>query len=285
MVQLDDSTLDTLNKLTSHNPEAKEAIEHFKKAQEELYAEAGKVTGTTLDDSTLDTMNKLMSHNPQDKEAMPTTTLDDPAQNALNGDDDIGTVDWDAKESFGGTGGYTPQVYPGVHNFLFALEDVDPFETREYDTKAGEPVKDFTVNHKGTVSYTSADGEPKESTIRFNRAGFHRSQKMIDKKMNSRGGELLRTLSINLGNNLSKANVEQALREADGKVMGRGVVNWEAYCKDDKQVVSTNANTKRGDARWPKGADGKYITEVQCPKCGATLAGRERITDYKLPQG
>lgn len=210
-------------------------------------------------------------------------SLDDPTLNTL-GADDIGTVDWDAPEGFSG-GSYTPQVYPGVHNFLFSLEDENPFETREYDTKDGTHVKDFTVNHKGTISYVTVDGEQKESTIRFNRAGFHRSPKMIEKRMNSRGGELLRTLSINLGSNMNKAAVEQALREADGKVMGRGVVNWEAYCKDDKQVVSTNANTKRGDARWPKGADGKYVSEVTCPKCGAALAGREKITDYKLPQG
>jgi hypothetical protein len=209
-----------------------------------------------------------------------TTTLDDPTLNTL-ADDDIGSIDWDAPESRGG-GSYTPQVYPGIHNFLFALEDEKPFETREYDTKDGH-VKDFTVNHKGTVSYI-ADGEQKESVIRFNQAGFRRTPKMVEKRMNSRGGDLLRSLGIHL-DNPSKVNVEQALREADGKVMGRGVVNWQAYCKDDKQVVSTNANTKRGEARWPKGADGKYLTDVQCPKCGATLAGRERITDYKLPQG
>ena len=210
------------------------------------------------------------------------TTLDDPTINTLT-DEDIGSVDWDAPEGRSG-GIYTPQVYPGIHNFLFALEDDEPFETREYQTKDGTAVKDFTVNHKGTVSYTNGDGDQKEAVIRFNQAGFHRSQKMKDKKMNSRGGELLRALGINLGANLNKQTVEQALREADGRVMGRGVVNWEAYCKDDKQVVSTNANTKRGDARWPKGADGRYVTEVQCPKCGAALAGREKITDYKLPQ-
>jgi len=223
---------------------------------------------TTLDDSTQPTS---------------TTTLDDPTLNTL-ADDDIGSVDWDAPESRSG-GSYTPQVYPGVHNFLFALEDEKPFETREYTTKDGTKVKEFTVNHKGTVSYVDGSGETKESTIRFNQAGFRRTPKMVEKKMNSRGGELLRTLNINLGNSITHAKVEEALRQADGRVMGRGVVNWEAYCKDDKQVVSTNPNTKRGDARWPKGTDGKYLTEVQCPKCGAALSGREKITDYKLPQG
>ena len=211
-----------------------------------------------------------------------TTALDDPTLNTL-ADDDIGSIDWDAPESRSG-GSYTPQVYPGIHNFLFALEDEKPFETREYTTKDGTQVKDFTVNHKGTVSYTAADGEQKEAVIRFNQAGFRRTPKMVEKRMNSRGGELLRTLGIHL-DKPSQAAVEQALREADGRVMGRGVVNWEAYCKDDKQVVSTNPNTKRGDARWPKGADGKYMSEVTCPKCGAALAGREKITDYKLPQG
>ncbi len=216
-----------------------------------------------------------------------TTALDDPTVNAL-ADDDIGSIDWDAPESRGGTGGYTPQVYPGIHNFLFALEDEKPFETRTYTVAKGTPqqqdVKDFTVNHKGTVSYINGSGDQKESVIRFNQVGFRRTPKMIEKRMNSRGGELLRTLGIHL-DEPSQAAVEQALREADGRVMGRGVVNWEAYCKDDKQVVSTNANTKRGDARWPKGADGKYVSEVTCPKCGAALAGREKITDYKLPQG
>ena len=210
-----------------------------------------------------------------------TTALDDPTLNTL-ADDDVGSIDWDAPESRSGDS-HTPQVYPGIHNFLFALEDEKPFETREYTTKDGTQVKDFTVNHKGTVSYTAADGEQKEAVIRFNQAGFRRTPKMVEKRMNSRGGELLRTLGIHL-DKPSQAAVEQALREADGRVMGRGVVNWEAYCKDDKQVVSTNANTKRGDARWPKGADGKYVTEVTCTKCGATLAGREKITDYKLPQ-
>jgi hypothetical protein len=100
--------------------------------------------------------------------------------------------------------------------------------------------------------------------------------------MNSRGGELLRTLGINLGNNVNKAAVEQALREADGRTMGRGVVNWEAYCKECKQTVSTSPY--KDQARWPKGTDGKYVTDVICPKCGAALNGRERITDYKLPQ-
>lgn len=228
---------------------------------------------TELDDNTQHTQSSV--------------TLDDPTQNTL-ADDDIGTIDWEAPESRGG-GSYTPQVYPGIHNFLFALEDEKPFETREYDTKPkdGSPaqhVKDFTVNHKGTISYVGVDGETKEATIRFNAAGFRRTPKMAAKQMNSKGGDLLRSLNINLGNNVNKAAIEQALREADGRVMGRGVVNWEAYCKDDKQVVSTNANTKRGDARWPKGADGKYLSEVTCPKCGAALAGREKITDYKLPQ-
>src|SRR5271165_1815118 len=77
------------------------------------------------------------------------TTLDDPTLNTLT-DDDIGSVDWDAPESRSG-GSYTPQVYPGIHNFLFALEDEEPFETREYQTKDGTAVKDFTVNHNGTV--------------------------------------------------------------------------------------------------------------------------------------
>ena len=51
----------------------------------------------------------------------------------------------------------------------------------------------------------------------------------------------------------------------------------------NKIVVSTNPNTKRGDVRWPKGPDGKYVTEVTSPKSGAVLAGREKITDFKLP--
>ena len=222
-------------------------------------------------DDTIDTLNQLT-----DKPA-----LDDPTPNMLNGDDTI-DVDYEAPE--GGFGPYTPQVYPGVYPFLFALEDENPFEVRKYTPttgeSAGKEVSEFSVNHKGTISITGDDGSPKEVTIRFNRAGFRRTAKMKEKKMNSRGGELLRSLGIHATN---QAAVEQALREADGRSMGRGVVNWEAYCKDDKQVVSTNANTKRGDARWPK-EKGRYVTKVACPKCGAALSGREKITDYRLPQ-
>ena len=211
-----------------------------------------------------------------------TTALDDPTLNTL-ADDDIGSIDWDAPESRSG-GSYTPQVYPGIHNFLFALEDEKPFETREYTTKDGTQVKDFTVNHKGTVSYTAADGEQKEAVIRFNQAGFRRTPKMVEKRMNSRGGELLRTLGIHL-DKPSQAAVEQALREADGRVMGRGVVNWEAYCKDDKQVVSTNPNTKRGDARWPKGADGKYLSEVRALSVGLLWLGVRRLLTISYLKG
>ena len=211
-------------------------------------------------------------------------SLDDPTQNTLDHDDMI-DVDYTAKES--GFGPYTPQVQPGVHTFLFALEDDKPFETREYTPKtgqdAGKLVKEFTVNHKGTISITDKDGQPKDVTIRFNQAGFRRTAKMKEKKMNSRGGELLRSLGIGPEKSTNQAAVEQALREADGRTMARGVVNWEAYCKDDKQTVSTNANTKRGDARWPK-ENGHYVSEVACPKCGQALNGREKITDYRLPQ-
>src|ERR1035438_3205896 len=86
---------------------------------------------TQLDDNTLDTLNTLTD--PPKAQ----TTLDDPTLNTLTDDDGMGTIDWDAPESRGG-GGYTPQVYPGVHNFLFALEDDKPFETREYDVKDGK---------------------------------------------------------------------------------------------------------------------------------------------------
>ncbi len=207
-------------------------------------------------------------------------TLDDPTLNTL-ADDEIVEIDYSAKES-GGNGSYTPQVYPGIYNFLFALEDENPFYFNEYDTKKGDHIKEYTVSHKGTISYV-ADGEQKESTIRFNSAGFHSWAGKDGKKFNSRGAELIRSLSIQLPPKSSYAQVEEALKAADGKVMGRGVVNWEAYCKDDKMVVSTSP--RKGQGRWPKGADGKYVTDVQCPKCGAALSGREKITDYKLPQG
>jgi len=233
----------------------------------------------TLDESTLDTMNNLT-----DKPA-----LDDPTPNMLNGDDTI-DVDYDAPER--ASGPYVPQVYPGVYPFLFALEDDTPFEVREYDTKKGEHIREFTVNHKATISITDAAG-PKEVTIRFNRAGFHQWTDKNGNKLNSQGGELLRSLNIKLPPRTPQAQVKQALQESDSRVMGRGVVNWEAYCKACKEdnrldatwsgIVSTKPRTKKGDARWPK-EHGRYVTEVKCPKCGAELNGRERITDYRLPQ-
>lgn len=252
---------------------------------------------TTLDDNTLDTLNKLTDStlNRESREvhnaAGITTTLDDPTLNALS-DDDLGTIDYDAPER-SGSGSYTPQVYPGIHNFMFALEEKDPFEMREYTIRKGKPneelVKEFTINHKGTVSYTTTEGEQKESTIRFNSAGFHQFSNKHGKKFNSRGAELLRSLGINLGNNNNRPAAEQALREADGRKMGRGVVNWESFCKGtaeaphDPQTISTSP--RKGWVLWPKGTDGRYVESVTCPKCGAALSGREKITDYKLPQG
>ena len=213
-----------------------------------------------------------------------TTALDDPTLNAL-ADDEVIEINWDEKER---SGSYTPEII-GVHNFLFALEDDNPFEVREYDTKKGEHIKEFTINHKATVSYTDASGERKERTVRFQQAGFHQWTDKKGNKLNSQGAWLIRSLSILPEQSKNRMAIEQALREADGKVMGRAEFNWTAYCKgtDDAphEAVSISTKPRKTDARWPKGADGKYLTEVQCPKCGAALAGREKITDYKLPQG
>lgn len=200
-------------------------------------------------------------------------SLDDPQLNAL-ADNETVEIDWEAKESGGGP--YTPRVYPGIYPFLFSLEDEKPFEFKEYDTKKGEHIKEFTVNHKATVSINDADGNPQEVVIRFCQAGFHTFTGKDGKKFNSRGVELIRSLGITPeqlgGNKPTYQLIEQALRQADGNVMGRCVVNWERYDKDTKTTTSTEG--RKNQVRWPKGVDGKYVADQ----------GREKVTGYKLPQ-
>jgi len=232
---------------------------------------------TQLDDSTIDTLNNLTDNKT-------TTTLDDPSLNTVS-DDDIGEIDYEAKEQGGGE--YVPRVYPGVYPFKFELEDENPFEIREYTIKkTGEQVKDFTVNHKAVISIPDSDGIQQEVTIRFCQAGFHQFTNKQGKKFNSQGAELLRSLGITPdeigGTKPSRALVEQALRAASGRRMGRCVVNWERYDKETKQTISTQG--RKGQLRWPKGKDGKYELEVAFPD-GDKGYGRERVTGYKLPQG
>lgn len=209
-------------------------------------------------------------------------TLDDPTVNYAE-NEEIGDIEYDAPES----GSRAPQLYPGVYDFKFGLEeetgDRHPFESADRKDDKGQVVgKNFVVNHKATVTVTDDQGNSKDVDIRFNRASFYRSAKMKEKHMNSKGGELLRSLNIRV-DVLSKEAIEAALRAADGRSMGRAAFGWQFFCKADDLTISTNANTKRGEIRWPKGADNKYVDVVSCPKCGAKGYGRERITDYKLP--
>lgn len=190
----------------------------------------------------------------------------------LENDEIIGEINWEAPER----GTFAPRLEPGsTHLFTFELED-EPWIEREYDNK---PIKG--IQFKATTTYTDASGEEKETTLRFQQAEFFKTQKMVEKRVNSDAEELMRSLSMRL-DKMTWDNIRQAFKEADGRAKFTAVIGWRAYSKEDKLSYRTHPRGKN-DLPWPKGADGKFEHTVKFPS-GETAVGREEIAIYKLPR-
>ena len=190
----------------------------------------------------------------------------------LNSDEIIGDINWDAPER----GTFTPRLEAGKdYLFTFELED-EPYGTREYDGKVIH-----SINYKATTTITTPDNEDKEVTVRFQSADFFKTQRMIEKRVNSDGEELMRALNLRLEGRLSWDTIKQAFREADGRAKFTATIGWKAYSKDDK--INIRTHPRKNDIPWPKGADGKYEPVVTFPS-GEKAAGREEVVRYRLPK-
>lgn len=190
----------------------------------------------------------------------------------LTNDEVVGEINWDAPER----GTFAPRLEAGKdYNFLFELEE-EPWTERQYDNKAIHGIA-----YKATTTIT-VDGEDKEVTVRFQKADFFKTPKMVEKRVNSDGEELLRALGIKFSGPFTLDSVKQALREADGRSHFTATVGWNAYFKEEK--VNIRTNPRKNDLPWPKGADGKYVQPVTSPK-GETSTGREEIVRFRISKG
>ena len=194
----------------------------------------------------------------------------------LSPDEVVGTIDWDAKEQ---SIGYPPFLKAGEdYSFVFQLEEGEPFFVREQD---GKPI--FGVAFKATATIAGADGLEHDSTLRYQRADFFQSAKMAEKHINSSLGELIRSLALTFDGPLTRATIEQALRQADGRGKFKATVGWQFYCKEDKLSIRTHAQGRKDSVPWPK-EGGEFIPQVTCPSCGKKGFGRPEIVIYKLPK-
>ena len=188
-----------------------------------------------------------------------------------NTDEIIGEINWDAPER----GTFSPRLTPGeTYQFTFELED-EPWIEREYDHKA---IKG--INFKATTTYND-NGEEKETTLRFQQAEFFKTQKMVEKRVNSDAEELMRALNIKV-ERMTWDNIKQAFREADGRMKFSATVGLKAYSKEDKLNIRTHPRGSK-DLPWPKDSSGKFEHSVKFPS-GEVAVGREEIAIYRLPK-
>jgi len=181
-------------------------------------------------------------------------------------------IDYDAPES----GSFPPQIYPGRHDFIFALDPENPFG------KAQREGKDY-LEVTFTAKVPTTD-KPDGVDVRFQRVNMYKHPS----RPNHDIGELMRCLGVKAAGN-KPSDLVAALKQADGRARGAAVFGWEAYSKDTQEIISTNPQKKprkksgKQDMPWPKGADGKYSMTVKFPESGDSAYGRERIVSYKLP--
>ena len=190
-------------------------------------------------------------------------------------DDLIPEINYAAPEP----GQYPPRLKPGIYDFLFSLED-DPFGKTTWK-KDGKDF--FEVRHKATITHNGAHGTPEEVQLRYIRANSYLSEGMKEAQANHSLGNLIRSLGIELPHRaLAQAEIEEALRQADGRAHGKLALGWRAVLPGTETVVATNAKNSKGETKWPKTGN-EFDLTVMDPKSGTTVYGRENVTGYRFP--
>lgn len=198
-------------------------------------------------------------------------------------DEPVPEIDYAAPD----TGAFPPMVKPGMYEFLFHLPEStsDQFDKVEIKPPTLAPGVYLQVNHEAealrdsqgnAVPATSSGDQPK---LRFQRVSTYKHPKMP----NSSFGDLVRALGLHIDGPLTPTTIASTLRSIDGRSTYIGEVGWRSYCKSCDQTVSTHPRKKKGDAAWPRNAEGGYEEMVACPKCGQKSYGNSEIVRYKLP--
>lgn len=200
-------------------------------------------------------------------------------------DEAMPEIDYDAPEP----GAFPPPIAPGTYEFLFKLpeEAANQFDVQEIKPPTDNPGKYLQVNFNPEVLRDSqgnavpAREDGTQPRLTFQRASAYRHPKM----QNSGLADLIRGLGQRIEGPFTPSAVAALLRSIDGRATFIADVAWRMYCKTCQQTVSTAARTKKGEAKWPKNAEGHYESPVACPGCNAKGFGNAEIVRIKLPKG
>jgi hypothetical protein len=189
--------------------------------------------------------------------------------------DDTIEIDPNAPEP----GSFPPRLKPGIYDFLFKLEETEPFGVTGWE-KDGK--KFVEVRHRAIITRTLEDGSQEDVELRFIRATNFLNPAMRKAKMQSTITNLIRSLGIKLEGQVPWSVIQDELKAADGRAYGRLALGWRARFPGTESIVSTAARAKRGETAWVKDKNGDYEPMAKDPKSTATAYGRENVLNYLL---
>jgi hypothetical protein len=182
---------------------------------------------------------------------------------------EIEAVDWDAPEA----GQFPPRVAPGIYDFVFHLEDQNPFDAVEIPKASGH--LELQMGYKADVIDPHSANGP--VTLRFQRVSTYKSEKMPISAMN----DLVRNIGQRLSAHPEWQDYTDLFQAQSGRARGRGEVGWRRYCKACNITVSTHP--RKGDVKWPRDGANKPVLIVPCPGCNDKGYGREEIVRFRSP--
>ena len=192
----------------------------------------------------------------------------------LSPEDLGGQVDYDAPEG----GSFAPTLSVGFHEFVFKLEEINPFEGKQVQSGPNAGKKYLQVSIAPTPV---VDGVEAERPLRFQNVNTSKSEKM----RNSTLGELFRALGIRIEGALTPEVIASELQAAEGQGLRfKAFVDWRAYNKETGETFSTSPNPKRGDKAWPRSANGSgYDPQIAVEfSDGNSALGREQINPLRF---
>lgn len=182
---------------------------------------------------------------------------------------ELEAVDWDAPEA----GQFAPRLLPGVYDFIFSLEDSDPFAVVEIPKASGH------LHFQAAFKAETVDPKDpsKTVTVRFQRVNSYKHEKMQISGIN----DLVRSMGHRLSAHPEPEEYADFFQAQSQRARFRGEVGWARYCKSCDLTIRTHA--RKADVKWPRDKNNKPVEVVACPGCGDKGYGREEIVRYKLP--
>jgi hypothetical protein len=183
---------------------------------------------------------------------------------------EIEAVDWDAPEA----GQFPPRLLPGIYDFVFHLEDQNPFDAVEIPKGSGN--LSLQMGYKADILDQHSTNAPQIVTLRFQRVSTFKSEKMPISAMN----DLVRNLGQRLSAHPDWQDYTDLFQRLSGQARGHAEVGWRRYCKACNITVSTHP--RKGDVKWPRDAANKPVQIVACPGCSDKGYGREEIVRFRV---